>query len=74
MRSGFRALPLMAVICLCSAQARALAVEFTVGDPEFYGQSQNGFPFGTLPEYYGYPSTRYQQVYASSAFSGPRWM
>jgi len=71
MKSGFRALPLVVVIGLCGLQARALPIEVVVGDPQVYGQAQNGFPFGTLPQYYGYPSTRYQQVYASSAFSAP---
>jgi len=70
MRNRFRVLPLLAVISLVSAQVRALAVDVVVGDPQVYGQTQNAFPFGTLPQYYGYASTRYQQVYSSGAFPG----
>jgi hypothetical protein len=50
--------------------ASAAPVDLIVGETA-YGQGQNAFPFGTLPEYYGYASTRYQQVYAADLFSGP---
>jgi hypothetical protein len=72
MTNGSRLLPLMALLCLVGAQARALTHEVIVGDPKIYGPAgENTFPLGTLSSYYGFPSTRYQQVYAASAFSGP---
>ena len=71
MNSALRALTLVTLFSLYSAGARAVATEIVIGDPAVYGSVENGFPFGTLPQYYGYPSTRYQQVYASSAFSDP---
>jgi hypothetical protein len=70
MKNGSRRLPLAALLFLAAAPADALTYEVVVGDPGLYGQGENGFPFSTLPGYYGYPSTRYQQVFASSAFSG----
>jgi hypothetical protein len=71
MKNGLWLLPLIAVFFLAGVQARALTHDVIVGDPQVYGQAENAFPFSTLPQYYGYQNTRYQQVYASSAFSGP---
>lgn len=71
MRNGLRLLPLLAVLCLAGVPASALTYDVVVGDPQVYGQAENGFPFSTLPQYYGYQNTRYQQVYASTAFAGP---
>lgn len=71
MNRGSRGLALVALFLLHSAVARAAPMEVIVGDPAVYGSSENFFPFGTLPGSYGHPSTRYQQVYASNAFSAP---
>ena len=71
MKDGSRLMPLVAVLCLAGGPASASVYEVVVGDPQVYGQAENAFPFSTLPQYYGYQNTRYQQVYASSAFSRP---
>jgi hypothetical protein len=68
-RSGF--LPLLACVAFVGAPSIAPAAELVIGNPSVYPAWQNAFPFGTLPSYYGYASTRYQQVYASSSFAGP---
>jgi hypothetical protein len=64
-------LPFAAVFCLWNEGSLALATSVVVGDPQLYGHAENGFPFSTLPGYYGYANTRYQQVYAANAFPGP---
>jgi hypothetical protein len=64
-------LPFAAVFCLWTEGSLALAASVVVGDPQVYGHAENGFPFSTLPGYYGYENTRYQQVYAASSFPGP---
>ena len=64
-------LSLLACVACVGASAAALATELVIGDPNVYQVGQNAFPFSTLPAYYGHPSTRYQQVYAASAFGGP---
>lgn len=64
-------LPFAAVVCLCNDGSVALAASVVVGDPQLYGHAENGFPFSTLPGYYGYENSRYQQVYAASSFPGP---
>lgn len=61
---------LTCVACLGSSGA-SRAAELVVGNSAAYPVAQNAFPFSTLPAYYGYASTRYQQVYAASAFNGP---
>ena len=66
-----RVLSLFALYFVQSAAVQAMPTEVIVGDPAVFGAGQNGFPFGTLPEYYDHDSTRYQQVYASSAFTAP---
>ena len=62
---------LLACSLLACAQLQAAPHEIIIGADESYLQVQNGFPFGTLPQYFGYPSTRYQQVYAAGSFRGP---
>lgn len=64
-------LSLLACIAFGGASTTASAVELVIGDPKVYPVGENAFPFSSLPAYYGYPSTRYQQVYAASAFGGP---
>lgn len=64
-------LPFAALCGLWSHGSLALAASVVVGDPQRYGHAENGFPFSTLPGYYGYGNTRYQQVYAASSFPGP---
>lgn len=71
MKNGLWLMPLVALVFVADAQAGALKHELVVGDPQAYGEGQNAFPFGTLPEYYGHESNRYQQVYGAGAFSGP---
>ncbi len=71
MKNGFGVLTLVALLSLHATDARALPFEIVIGDPAVYGPGENGFPFGTLPQHYGHASTRYQQVYASNAFSAP---
>jgi hypothetical protein len=68
-RSSF--LPLLACVALCGISSIAPASEIVVGRNVADAAWQNAFPFSTLPSYYGYPSSRYQQVFASSSFSGP---
>lgn len=70
MTNRLRLMPLVMLVCVLEAQAGTLTHEVVVGDPSVYGNGENAFPFGTLPDYYGHASTRYQQVYASSAFPG----
>lgn len=62
------AVTLLGLFCM---PARAVMQEVVVGAPGKYGQTENGFPFATLPGAYGYASTRYQQVYDAGSFSGP---
>jgi len=64
-------LSLLACVASFGAYTNASAVELVIGDPKVYHIGQNAFPFSALPAYYGHPSTRYQQVYAASAFGGP---
>ncbi len=64
-------LPLLACAAVVSIPAAAPASEIIIGDKMPDAAWQNAFPFSTLPSYYGYASSRYQQVYASSSFSGP---
>jgi len=71
MRTRLRALGALAAIAFAAHGASARASEILIGDPLVYGTFQNAFPFSTLPSTYGYASTRYQQVYAASAFDGP---
>ncbi len=64
-------LSLLACVAFVGASTTASAAELVIGDPKVYQVGQNAFPFSSLPAYYGYPSTRYQQIYAASAFGGP---
>lgn len=64
-------LSLLASAAFVNISTTASAVELVIGDPKVYQVGQNAFPFSSLPAYYGYPSTRYQQVYAAAAFGGP---
>lgn len=64
-------LPVLACVACVGHTASSRAAELVIGDPTVYPVGQNAFPFSTLPAYYGYPSTRYQQVYSASAFNGP---
>jgi len=64
-------LSLLACVAFVGASAAVSATELVIGDPKVYPVGQNAFPFSSLPAYYGHPSTRYQQVYAASAFGGP---
>jgi len=59
---------LLGLFCMPS---HAVMQEVLVGSPAIYGQTENGFPFATLPGSYGYASTRYQQVYDAGVFGGP---
>lgn len=63
--------PLLAGLALIGSPGIAPASVLVVGDSSAYPTWQNAFPFSTLPSYYGYASTRYQQVYSASSFSGP---
>ena len=64
-------LALLACLVVAGTSSAALAKELVVGDPKVYDVGQNAFPFSTLPSYYGYANTRYQQVYGAAAFGGP---
>jgi len=64
-------LSVLACVAFVGHAATTRAAELVIGDPAIYPAAQNAFPFSTLPAYYGYQSTRYQQVYAASAFNGP---
>lgn len=64
-------LPVLACVAFVGTLPSARAATLVIGDPTIYPAGQNAFPFSTLPAYYGYPSTRYQQVYSASAFNGP---
>jgi hypothetical protein len=70
-RSRFTFIPLLACVVMAGNPTVAPASEIIVGTKTPDTAWENAFPFSTLPSYYGYPSTRYQQVYASSAFAGP---
>jgi hypothetical protein len=70
MNRSVKILALAAVCAIHCAQANASNTEIVIGQAD-YGQGQNGFPFGTLPGYYGYSNTRYQQVYGAESFSVP---
>ena len=63
-------LVLIALGAMHCSLASASQVNLMVGETA-YGQGQNSFPFSTMPDYYGYASTRYQQVYAAELFSSP---
>lgn len=71
MKRDARWLAVLALLGLFCMPARAVMQEVVVGAPGKYGQTENGFPFATLPGAYGYASTRYQQVYDAGAFGGP---
>jgi len=64
-------LSLLACASFLSIPATAPASEIIIGNKMVDAAWQNAFPFSTLPSYYGYASSRYQQIYASSSFSGP---
>lgn len=64
-------LSLLACVTAVGASTTASAAQLVIGDPKVYQVGENAFPFSSLPAYYGHPSTRYQQVYAASAFGGP---
>lgn len=64
-------LPLLACAALAGVPTAAPAFEIIVGNNVADAAWQNAFPFSTLPSYYGYTSSRYQQVYASSSFAAP---
>lgn len=70
MSSRPRTLALLACLAVAGTPGATLAKELVVGDPKVYEAGQNAFPFSTLPSYYGYANTRYQQVYGASAFGG----
>jgi len=70
-RSRSSLFSLLTCIACFGAPVTAPASELIIGNPSVYPAWQNAFPFSTLPSYYGYASTRYQQVYASSSFAGP---
>ncbi len=69
MKIALQGYALAAMLALAAAPASALRTEVVFGGPG--ASAQNAFPFSTLPGSYGYPSTRYQQVYSSSLFEGP---
>lgn len=71
MTSRPRTLALIACLAVAGTSTATLAKELVVGDPKVYDVGQNAFPFSTLPSYYGYANTRYQQVYGAAAFGGP---
>jgi hypothetical protein len=71
MRRDARRLAVLMLLGAFCVPARAVMQEVVVGSPGKYGQTENGFPFATLPGAYGYASTRYQQVYDAGAFGGP---
>ncbi len=62
---------LLACCSLACAQLQAAPHGVVIGADDEYLQVENGFPFGTLPQYFGYPGTRYQQVYSADSFPGP---
>lgn len=64
-------LPLLASAALLGVPTITPASEIIIGDKMADAAWQNAFPFSTLPSYYGYASSRYQQVYASASFAGP---
>jgi len=62
---------MLACLSLAGIPGAVSSTEVVIGDPKVHEVGQNAFPFSTLPAYYGYANTRYQQVYGASAFGGP---